>query len=76
MNTRIDRLETFDIEKSGSFEINLERLNLMPGDYNLKVTIEKGDGIPVDYYNDVRKFTMYSPIDDAGSFRLDHVWKT
>lgn len=76
VNTRIDRLETFDIEKSGSFEINLERLNLMPGDYNLKVTIEKGDGIPVDYYNDVRKFTMYSPIDDAGSFRLDHVWKT
>ena len=48
-NTRIDRISNFDIEKDGKYKVILDDVNLIPGNYWVDITIEYGEGIPVDY---------------------------
>lgn len=74
-NTRIDRLDNFDIEKDGRFVVTLPNVNLIPGKYWLDVTIEYGEGNPVDYYKEAIKFEVVSNIGDVGVCRMEHSWK-
>ena len=46
-NTRIDRMDNFDIEKDGNFKVTISDLNLIPGQYWCDITIEFGEGNPV-----------------------------
>lgn len=73
-NTRIDKFDIFDLNEDGSIVINLKGVNLIPGCYTLDLTIESDDGIPVDYYREVKKFEIQSPISDVGVFRVPHEW--
>ena len=74
-NTRIDRIENFDIDKDGRYKVELEDLNLIPGNYWVDITIEYGEGIPVDYYKQALKFEVVSNITDVGVTRIPHKWE-
>lgn len=73
-NTRIDRLENFDLKKDGNYRVELEDINLIPGNYWVDITIEYGEGIPVDYYKQAMKFEVVSNITDVGVARMPHKW--
>ena len=73
-NTRIDRLESFDLSHSGTMYIVLEELNLLAGTYLLDIAIESDDGVPVDYFREVCTFEMHSLIGDVGVARMKHSW--
>ncbi|MGN0320037.1 MAG: ABC transporter ATP-binding protein [Lachnospira sp.] len=73
-NTRIDRIDNFDLEKDGNYKVELENLNLIPGNYWVDITIEYGEGIPVDYYKQAIKFEVVSNITDVGVTRIPHSW--
>ncbi|MBQ8297437.1 MAG: ABC transporter ATP-binding protein [Ruminococcus sp.] len=73
-NTRIDKLSEFSIDKDGVFEIALEEMNLLPGEYLIDIAIESGDGIPVDYFREAYKIEMISAAGDVGITRIKHSW--
>lgn len=74
-NTRIDKLEEFDLVKDGKSSSVIEALELLPGEYLLDVAIECGTGIPVDYYREVCRFSMTSAVGDVGTTRIRHSWR-
>jgi len=73
-NTRIDKLEKFDLDKDGEVEIMLNNVNLLSGEYFLDIAIESGDGIPIDFYREALKIEFISKISDVGVMRIDHTW--
>lgn len=74
-NTRIDQMEEFDLEKSGTMKVNLEHVDLLPGIYLLDVAIESEVGGAVDYFREAYTFEMYSAVGDLGVVRLNHQWE-
>lgn len=74
-NTRIDRMDNFDIDKDGHITISMPHLDLIPGQYWIDITIEFGEGNPVDYYKEALKFEVVSNITDVGVSRVEHSWK-
>jgi ABC-2 type transport system ATP-binding protein len=73
-NTHIDKLPQFRLTESGSVEIRLHEVMLLPGDYLIDLAIESGDGIPVDYFREACRIEMISPIGDVGIVRIGHEW--
>ena len=73
-NTHIDKLPQFRLTESGTAEISLHEVNLLPGEYLIDIAIESGDGIPVDYYREACRIEMISPIGDVGIARIGHEW--
>lgn len=74
-NTRIDRIANFDIEKDGRYKVILDDINLIPGNYWVDITIEYGEGVPVDYYKQALKFEVVSNLTDVGVTRIPHRWE-
>ena len=74
-NTRIDRIANFDIEKDGRYKVVLDDINLIPGNYWVDITIEYGEGVPVDYYKQALKFEVVSNLTDVGVTRIPHRWE-
>jgi len=74
-NTNIDKKEKFNLNKDGFFEIELNSVNLITGQYYIDVSIEEGyDGVPVDFYRKALEFQMYSDMQDVGITRIPHSW--
>lgn len=73
-NTRIDKTQEINLTQNGEYVINIEKLNLLPGEYTIDVAIEAGLNEPVDYYTKARTFTVFSEIQDIGVCRLEHEW--
>ena len=73
-NTMLERAEKFALDKDGCYSIKFRKLELLPGEYFIDLTIEKDIGIPVDYYTRVLHLNIYSEIEDIGVCRLDHIW--
>lgn len=73
-NTLIDELDEMSLSEDGSFEFEVESLDLLPGEYILDLSIETNTALPVDYYKDAARFVMYSPIGDVGCSRVNHSW--
>lgn len=74
-NTRIDRFSNFDIDKDGGYSVQFNDVNLIPGKYWIDITIEYGDGIPVDYYRHAIEFNVVSHLTDVGVVRFNHEWE-
>ena len=74
-NTRIDRLPNFDIDKDGKYTVEIDDVSLIPGQYWVDVTIEWGEGNPVDYFKKALEFEVVSNTGDVGVVRLPHKWK-
>lgn len=73
-NTRLDKMEKYDLEKDGTVEIILKNIVLMPGSYTLDLAIESETGIPVDYWREAAVLELYSTKDDVGLVRVAHEW--
>ena len=73
-NTGIDKLDSFDLEKSGSMTLHLLKVNLLPGEYLIDLAIEKDQGIPIDYYREAAVIEFASNIGDVGVARIEHSW--
>ncbi len=73
-NTKIDKLGTINLTKNGKYVVNIEKLNLMPGEYVLDVAIEAGISEPIDYFTRAKTFKVLSDMQDIGICRLDHKW--
>ncbi len=74
-NTRIEQFDKFDLTKDGNVKINIDQMNLLPGQYTLDIAIESDDATPVDYYKESYKFEIFSSIGDVGVARLGHTWE-
>lgn len=74
-NTRIDRVKNFDIDQNGGYKVTIDDLSLIPGQYWVDITIEWGEGNPVDYYKQALKFEVVSNTGDVGIARLQHEWE-
>mgnify|MGYP005787245051 CR=1 FL=1 len=73
-NTRIDMHHKFSLCRKGVAVIQLDHVNLIAGEYMLDVAIEKDLGVPVDYFRDAIRFSIYSEINDVGIVRINHKW--
>ncbi len=73
-NTRIDRIDEFDIVEDGSLEIEMPSADLLPGKYLVDLAIECDRGVPVDYYKEACFFETYSKRGDSGITRIDQIW--
>lgn len=73
-NTRIDRLQRFDLVKDGELCVTLGDVKLLPGEYWIDVAIEAPGGAPVDYYKKALKFQMSAVTGDIGVSRIAHSW--
>lgn len=73
-NTDIEGMDTFYVDKDGSFEFNIPEFSLMPGRYVVGFSIEYGQGIPVDYWKTACEIETYTKLRDVGTVRLNHSW--
>ena len=73
-NTRIDQLPSFDLKEDGVVEVDISHLNLLANNYWLDLAIERGAGIPVDYWRDCKRFQVFAKKDEVGVLTLDHQW--
>jgi ABC-2 type transport system ATP-binding protein len=73
-NTRIDKLDVFDLTEDGTMKLELSEVQLLPGTYTIDLAIECGDGIPVDYYKEAATIQMTSSMGDVGVMRIPHTW--
>lgn len=74
-NTRIEKMAPFAIEEDSNYKVTFDSIQLIPGQYWVNVTIEKGEGIPVDYYTKAFQFEVVSSIQDVGILRMPHEWE-
>lgn len=74
-NTKIDRLDDFDVTKSGEVHLLMPKFDLLPEVYVLDVSIECETALPVDYYRQAYRFEMTNVIEEVGRFRLEHSWE-
>jgi len=74
-NTRLDKLNEFNLERDGTIDIKLINVMLLPGVYTLDFAIESDYGAPVDYYREAATVELYSNLDDVGLIRIQHDWK-
>lgn len=75
VNTYLDKLEKFDLNKDGVLIVTLKNVNLLPAEYWIDIAIETNISEPVDYYRDACRFQMYSYKEDIGICRLNHSWE-
>lgn len=73
-NTRIDKVEEFNLTKSGTLQLDLKNIGLLPAEYVVDIAIESEIGVPVDYFKEAATFEVYSNIDDVGVVRIAHKW--
>ena len=73
-NTRIDRIDEFDIVEDGSLIIEMPSADLLPGKYLVDLAIECDRGVPVDYFKEACFFETYSKRGDSGITRIDQIW--
>jgi len=74
-NTRLENFEKCDLKKSGTAMLELQEIELLPGEYNIDLAIECEVGVPVDYYTKAARVVIYSDVTDVGVARLKHQWK-
>lgn len=73
-NTMLERLNRVSMEKDGEYSLVFKHLELLPGEYLINLTLERGLGLPVDFYTQILRLVVYSDISDEGICRLTHEW--
>lgn len=72
-NTSREGKKDLKLTKNGVIEVELDDLNLLPGDYNIGIAIADLEEKAIyDYYKNIAEFKMYSNIHDIGLVRLNH----
>lgn len=75
VNTYLDKLEKFDLNKDGVLTVTLQNVNLLPAEYWIDIAIQADISEAIDYYRDACRFQMYSYKEDIGICRLNHSWE-
>ncbi len=75
-NTFVDNLEQAQLKNSGSIEINIEELQLIPSEYFIDVAFHDEYGVPYDDITKAKKINIFSNIKDQGIFRIKHKFKS
>lgn len=73
-NTMIDNLPPLKLKKTGTMEIRMKKVALLPGDYSLQIAVVGMDNTQYDFINDIARFRMMSSSDDVGITRVDHTF--
>jgi ABC-type polysaccharide/polyol phosphate transport system ATPase subunit len=74
-NTAIDGLQVGKIAGEGEITIDLQRLDLVEGEYLLDVAVHARDGHPYDYHSRLYALAIRSRTKDTGVARLAHAWR-
>ncbi len=73
-NTAIDGLHLGKLSGEGDLAVEIQRLDLIEGEYLLDVAVHARDGHPYDYHSRLYAFAVRSRIKDTGVARLAHAW--
>lgn len=72
-NTSREGHKKLKLKREGIIEIELENLNLLPGDYSIGIAIaDLEEKASYDHYRSIAQFKMYSNIHDIGLLRIAH----
>jgi lipopolysaccharide transport system ATP-binding protein len=74
-NTAVDGLTLGKVAGDGEVLVDLERLDLVEGEYLLDVAVHARDGHPYDYHARLYAFAVRSRVRDTGVARLAHRWR-
>jgi len=74
-NTAVEGLVLGKVDGEGEVLIDIERLDLVEGEYLLDVAVHARDGHPYDYHSRVYALAMRSRVRDTGVARLAHRWR-
>jgi ABC-type polysaccharide/polyol phosphate transport system ATPase subunit len=74
-NTAVDGLALGKVEGEGKITVEIERLDLVDGEYLLDVAVHARDGHPYDYHSRLYAFAVRSRVRDTGVVRLAHQWR-
>jgi len=75
-NTAIDGLHLGKLAGEGDLAMEIQRLDLIEGEYLLDVAAHARDGHPYDYHCRLYAFAVRSRLKDTGVARLAHTWRT
>jgi ABC-type polysaccharide/polyol phosphate transport system ATPase subunit len=75
-NTAIDGLHLGKLAGEGDLAMEIQRLDLIEGEYLLDVAAHARDGHPYDYHCRLYAFAVRSRLKDTGVARLAHTWQT
>lgn len=74
-NTFIDNFEKIKIQDEGIVEIEIEKIQLLEGEYDIDLAFVDEYGTPFDYIRKAIKIIIYSNIKDVGVYRINHKFK-
>jgi ABC-type polysaccharide/polyol phosphate transport system ATPase subunit len=74
-NTAVEGLHLGKIDGEGAILLDIERLDLVEGEYLLDVAVHARDGHPYDYHSRLYPLAMRSRVRDTGVARLAHRWR-
>jgi ABC-type polysaccharide/polyol phosphate transport system ATPase subunit len=74
-NTAVDGLLLGKVDGEGEILVDIERLDLVEGEYLLDVAVHARDGHPYDYHSRLYAFAVRSRVRDTGVVRLAHRWR-
>jgi hypothetical protein len=74
-NTALEGLAFGKVDGDGAITMEIERLDLVEGEYLLDVAVHARDGHPYDYHSRLYAFAVRSRVRDTGVARLAHRWR-
>jgi ABC-type polysaccharide/polyol phosphate transport system ATPase subunit len=74
-NTAVDGLALGKLDGEGEVTVQVERVDLVEGEYLLDVAVHARDGHPYDYHSRLYAFAVRSRVRDTGVARLAHRWR-
>jgi lipopolysaccharide transport system ATP-binding protein len=74
-NTAVDGIALGKVHGEGEVSVQIERLDLIQGEYLLDVAVHARDGHPYDYHSRLYAFAVRSRVRDTGVARLAHRWR-
>jgi lipopolysaccharide transport system ATP-binding protein len=74
-NTAVEGLTLGKVDGEGVVTMEIERLELIEGEYLLDVAVHARDGHPYDYHSRLYAFAVRSRVRDTGVARLVHRWR-
>lgn len=74
-NTLIDHVGEVTLLEKGTAVCHISKLNLVAGEYIVDLALHAPDGLPYDFWKDVCRIKVVSPLQEVGIAHLDHEWK-
>ena len=74
-NTAVEGLALGKVDGEGVVTMQIDRLDLVEGEYLLDTAVHGRDGNPYDYHSRLYAFAVRSRVRDTGVARLSHRWR-